>query len=171
MTQQLQPWQYWSSAIFAGTTTIGGAALIIFGISFLRDGFASKNWPTTTGEIKAVNIVREFRGSGNTRRVTHHLTLNYSYQVGGISYTNTRYSLGDGSTASKRYRERSQAIAEKNTYPIGSKIDVYYKPTEPSFAILQPGTNFGTFVPLVLGTFFLPSGIMLFVFILKYPPQ
>ena len=76
-----------------------------------------------------------------------------------MGYTCDCYSLGDGSTASKKFKERSQAITEKNKYSIGSDIDVYYKPTEPSYAVLKPGANWGTFIPLIIGLFFLSIGI------------
>ncbi len=169
--QQIQPWQYWASLGFGAFTAVGGVALILFGIYFIREALASKSWPVANGEIQAVQVIRDVDRDGGKTIVRHYIRINYDYEVEGISYTGDRYSLGDGSTASKRFKERSEAIAEKNKYPLGSEIDVYYKPTEPSFAILKPGTNFGTFVPIVLGVLFLPSGIALFVFMLKYPPQ
>ena len=160
MSQQImKPWQYWSAIIFAGVTTLGGAALIIFGINFLRQGAVSKNWPVAQGTIQAAKIMRDVDRDGSRRIVRHYITVSYDYEVDGQQYSGDRYSLGDGSTASKRFKERGEAIAEKAKYPTGNEIDVYYKPDEPSFAILKPGINVGTVVPLVLGLLFLPTGI------------
>ena len=142
MTQtQLQPWQYWSAIIFSGLTTVGGAALIIFGINFLREGWASRNWPIAEGEVQAVKVLRDISGSGSTKTVRHYIAITYDYEVKGISYSGDRYSLGDGSSASKKFKERREVIAEKNKYPLGSAIDVYYRPTNPDSAILKPGIN------------------------------
>ena len=143
--------------------------MIIFGIGFIREASAAKKWPMATGEIKTVNLVREVERNGATKVVTHHLTISYGYEVDGIPYFGDRYSLGDGSTASKRFHEKSKAIAEKNKYPIGDAINVFYKPTDPSFSILKPGINFGTCVPIVLGFIFLPTGLSLLILAIRNP--
>lgn len=166
--QNIAPWQYWLSVGFSGLLTVGGAALILFGINFLWEGYASKKWSVASGEIQSVHIKRDISRSNTTTTERHYLTITYHYEVEGIRYTGDRYSLGDGSTASKRFSVRSQAIAEKAKYPIGGAIAVYYKPTEPSSAILKPGINWGTTVPLILGLFFFPSGMAFLVLLLRY---
>ena len=52
--QPIQPLHFCSAITFAGVTTLGGAALIPLGISFLQKGFASKSWPVGAGEVQAV---------------------------------------------------------------------------------------------------------------------
>ncbi|MBE9240294.1 DUF3592 domain-containing protein [Synechocystis salina] len=168
MTKQtMPPWQYGLGVGFAGLLTVGGAAMIIFGVNFVQEALAAKQWPVVAGEIKSVQIIREVDRNGSTRVETHHLKITYDYQMDGNAYTGDRYSLGDGSTASKRFNERSKAIAEKNKYPIGSAIDVFYKPTEPSLAILKPGVNFGTAVPIILGFIFLSTGLSLLILVIR----
>ena len=57
MSQQtIQPWQYWLGLGFCGLITVGGAAMVVFGVSFLQEAFASKSWPMAEGKINAVQI-------------------------------------------------------------------------------------------------------------------
>ncbi len=86
----------------------------------------------------------------------------------GQSYQGDHHSLGDGSTASKRYQDRSEAIAAaRNDYPIGSPVVVYYDPRDPNSSLLKPGINFGTCVLLGLGIISFPFGLSLLVLTIR----
>jgi hypothetical protein len=86
----------------------------------------------------------------------------YAYHVDDHAYTGDRYSLGQGSRASSRYSSRSEACtASRSGYPIGSSINVFYDPANPSSAVLEAGPNWGTFGPLLIGLIFVPTGIFL----------
>ncbi|NJN73714.1 MAG: DUF3592 domain-containing protein [Limnothrix sp. RL_2_0] len=144
--------------LFSGILTIGGVALILFGISFLKDANASKNWPIAPGQVQSTRPVRS--SSNRKYNPTYHYAVTYRYEVEGRSFTNDRYSLGDGPTASKRFQNQGEAIAAaRKDYPVGQAINIYYNPTEPSSSVIKPGVGFGTLVPLVMGCLFLPSGI------------
>ncbi|WP_017301070.1 DUF3592 domain-containing protein [Nodosilinea nodulosa] len=150
-----------------GTVTavivLSGVALLVFGIGFLKQAHASSGWPVSPGTVTAVKIVQE-RDSGGTRRrvYTYHYTVDYTYEVAGQTYRSDRYSLGSGSTASQRFRERSQAVeAAKLNHPKGSTVEVHYDPDHPDSAVLKAGANWGTYVPVILGMVFLPTGLML----------
>jgi hypothetical protein len=151
-----------------GFLTLAGAALLMFGISFLYTAIASRNWPTAAGTVQKVAVVSELSSSGTTRAYTYHYTVTYDYKVDEQTYGGDRYSLGTGSTASKRYQERSKALTTgKKTYPVGSAVAVYYDPKDPASAILEPGANFGTYVPLVMGLVTFPGGLALLMLSLR----
>lgn len=152
------PSQLRVTLLFSGILTLGGVALILFGISFLKDAIASENWPVAAGQVQSTRPLRNT--SSSKHNPTYYYAVIYRYEVKGIAYTNDRYSLGDGPTASKRYQNRAEAIAAaRKDYPVGQAIDIYYDPAEPSSSVIKPGVGFGTLVPLVLGCIFLPSGI------------
>ena len=156
----ITPGQYRIFAGFAGFLIVIGAALSIFGVFFLRSALASYGWPSTPGFVQAINSSR-YRSeySGTLRTYVYQVT--YGYEVNEIAYTGDRYSLGEGSTASQQYdtaREAEQAGNE--AYPPSSEITVYYDPQSPAEAVLKRGPNIGTYVPLLMGLFFLPCGIL-----------
>ena len=77
-----------------------------------------------------------------------------TYNVEEESDVSCRYSLGGGDRASDLYSERSEAEANvEERFPVGSALTVRYDPKEPTSAVLAPGWNWGTVVPLLLGLF------------------
>ncbi len=166
----ITPAQYRIALGFAGFMTVVGAALMIFGVSFLKEARASRAWPTTAGTVEAVNVLRD-RSTTNSSVSSYHYAVTYQYEVEARAYSSDRYSLGNGSTASKPYDTRSAARdAGQEAYPTGSEVTVYYDPTNPASTVLKPGANFGTYVPLVLGLFFMPSGIGFLRLMLRVKP-
>ena len=148
----------------ASFAIVSGAALLIFGVSFLKSAHTSQGWPIAQGDVKAVNIKRDRITDSRPPAYTYTYTVVYTYEVAGTPYESDRYSLGSGPTASRTYREQQNAIAAaKATYSIGQSIDVYYNPESPADAVLKPGANIGTFVPLIFGIVLFSSGIGLFV--------
>ena len=138
---------------------LGGVGLLIFGVVFLREANASRSWPSVQGRVQNVSVVKN---SSSGTQGSYHYVVTYAYQVDDQSYTGNRYSLGSGSTASKRYPGESEArTASRSDYPAGSMVDVYYDPADPASAVLNPGASWGTFGPLLMGLIFVPGGIFL----------
>jgi hypothetical protein len=154
------PGQYRIVAGFAGFLILIGAALSIFGVFFLRTALASYGWPSTPGTVQAITSPL-YRSEYSGSRRTYVYEVTYGYAVNEIAYTGDRYSLGEGSTASRPYdtaREAEQAGLE--AYPLGSAITVYYDPQNPTETVLKRGPNIGTYAPLIMGLFFLPCGVL-----------
>lgn len=152
------PSQLRVTLLFSGILTLGGVALVLFGISSLKEAIASKNWPVAPGQVQSTRPQRDT--SSRKYNPTYHYAVTYRYEVEGTVYSNDRYSLGDGPTASKRFQNQGEAIAAaRKDYPVGQAIDIYYDPAEPSSSVIKPGVGFGTLVPLVIGCIFLPSGM------------
>jgi hypothetical protein len=143
---------------------VSGSALLMFGLIFLKDAYASQSWPIAQGTVNRVNINRDRATDSSTPTYDYTYTVVYGYEVDGNRYQGDRYSLGDGSTASRTYRERQEAIAAaEDHYSIGQPIDVYYDPNSPTEAVLKPGANIGTFVPAIFGTVLGASGVGLLI--------
>ena len=148
-----------------GLAIIAGAALTIFGVFFLLEGNESNSWPTAEGDVKSV-YVRTHRSDNGGRSYTYEVT--YDYVVNDQIYTSDRYSLGDGSTASKRFNNENEARANsREEYPVGSIVMVSYNPNDPQSAVLNPGANFGTYMPLVLGLAFILGGIVMIILVIR----
>jgi hypothetical protein len=149
---------------------LAGAALVIFGVVFVRDATASANWPTTTGRVQNVRVTWDNVGSSGPPVVReYYYAVTYAYTVEGERYTGTRYSLGGGSNAAGRTfdTEDEARTAAAAAYRVGQDLAVSYDPAMPAEAVLQTGVQAGTYVPLVLGAFFLLCGGMFFWLFLR----
>ena len=140
-----------------------GAALLIFGIFFLREGFSSRSWPQTDAEIDRVRV-RSQRSSSQQRTSTRWVVeVSYSYRVGNERHTSRRYSLGDGPTyLGKGFRDRDGAEELASDVRALDRLGISYDPDDPASAVISTGVSIGTWVPLLLGLFFLPVGVILF---------
>lgn len=148
-----------------GLAIIAGAALTIFGVLFLIEGNASRSWPTVEGDVRGI-FVRSHTSDSGSRSYTYEVT--YDYVVNDQRYNSDRYSLGEGSTASNRYNNEADARADgRAQYPASSAITVYYDPEDPASAVLRPGANWGTYMPLLMGLLFIISGVAFIILIVR----
>ena len=92
----------------------------------------------TTGEVTEARV--ESRRS--SRKYTHRLVIAYRYQVGGQAFEGNVWSH----TALESSDRWAQRVA--HTYRPGTPIAVYYSPSQPTEAVIEPGLT-GT-EPLVL---------------------
>lgn len=142
-----------------------GALLTVFGVSFIIEGSESQNWPTAEGEVSSIWVQTSTSDNGTK---TYTYEVNYRYTVNDTSYTSDRFSLGGGSTASKRYNDEEEARAGgREAYPTGSLVLVSYDPQDPGSAVLDPGLNWGTAVPLILGLLFTIGGAASFYLFMR----
>lgn len=159
----LTPSQYRRSLFFAALALLIGGAMFAFGISFVRQANESNAWPSAEGFVRSTRVLRDYSTTSSSNNASFYVVVTYAYVVDDFTHTSERFSLGRGSTASKNYntREEAQAYASE-TYPSGTSVTVYYDPTDPNSAVLSNGASFSTYVPIILGIFFLACGIALF---------
>lgn len=87
-------------------------------------------YPSTQGTITHSEIHKERRN----KSTDYTFMVRYTYQVGGQSYTGSRYCYG-GST----YMVLGLAEDLKQRFPVGSHPPVYYNPKAPQDAVLLTG--------------------------------
>lgn len=150
--------------LWVGIGTLAlGVLFFAFGVSFLLEANASRNWPTAQGTVDTVRVTWRTDSSSNRNPPDreYYYEIYYSYAVDGQPFEGSRYSLGDGSTASDRmYRTEEEAReAAFNAWAPAQIVAVYYDPADPASAVLDPGANTGTYVPLIFGSVLLLSGL------------
>ncbi len=141
-------------------------ALISFGIYFIFSAESSSNWEKTSAKVISYKIVSSRRqGSGVIKKRQYAIQIKYQYDVKQISYTNNMISFGKGVTLKSSYKDRDKAIKWLNNSEFARNkiIDIYYNPKNPNKSVVYKGINFITFIPLILGLFFM----LLIVFVLK----
>ena len=116
-----------------------GIALGLEEIRNLRAGHACRSWPTVDGRILSGDV---HLGTPITS-YDSAADIAYEYQVDGQSYQARRVDYGG------RYSGRPGKITKGLLrFTPGSSITVYYDPSDPRRAVLQPGVAFGTYIRL-----------------------
>jgi hypothetical protein len=141
-----------------------GAGLSWWGWTIVRNARASAAWPTTQGQITASEIEHSRDSEGDdsyTPRVT------YTYQVNGLSYESYMIKYGETS-----YGNEGTALEILSRYPVGQAVNVYYDPTNPDRAVLEPGVSGGSYILLGIGVLFVgvslvPAPVYLIRYLLR----
>jgi hypothetical protein len=148
-------------AIFFAVMAVISAVLGYRGRAEERD---SPNWPTVPGVISSCSL-REVRSK--PRRLPYEIVkytvdVTYDYSVDGESYNGDKLVLSDN------LWEESAAQSRLATYAVGTTHSVYFNPSNPARAILEPGnTSEGSAsVNSVMGIF-LPLGLIPIVLLLS----
>jgi hypothetical protein len=107
--------------------------------------YQSNNWPKVKGEI----IASEVEDDKSFQRPRYRPFLKYRYIVMGTTYENDNYNF-----ILRWHNSKDQVISLLNQYPLGAKVDVYYKPIRPSISVLVPRVKPVQFLLLAACLFF-----------------
>lgn len=142
--------------VFALIFLVGGLALTAYGFLALKDAQASGSWPYVEGQIvesKIRKIHTSKQPKDNTSRRKYAPSITYRYVVDGQSYEANNLSYGEGPSNSE---SKVQKVVAK--YPNGSSHRIYYKPSKPGTAVLEPGMKFQAWFLPVFGLVLLLFG-------------
>lgn len=125
--------------------------LWVFTVLYLAvQAVQSRHWPTAAGRI-TLSVPKELTGREDSERIR----IEYVYEVDRITFTGTRVRF----VSISRPKEVETYLAR---YSVGKQVRVYYKPGDPSDAVLEPGLGWlFTCGMLALGLFPLLAGVSL----------
>lgn len=101
-------------------------------------GDATRNWPTTPGEVMVADPERVPPTAGALAGPDFDF-LQYRYIVEGVTYTNNRLQWVYTYHANETARQFARRWAER--FPAGTKVSVHYSPRDPGIAVLEPGAD------------------------------
>ncbi len=148
--------------IMGGVFLVAGVLTGSSAVRELLDASASRAWPSVSGEVVSSEVRTQRSGrSGRSRgrsrtsrsKTTHRAEIRYEYTVEGQHYTADRVLFGGHSSGSSSY-----ANEVMDRYPKGKQIVVYYDPTQPDQAVLEPGVTGGVYIQLAGGGLFAVVG-------------
>jgi len=113
----------------------------LYGANLLYTGWSSAQWPTAPGKM-LYSQAHEGRNAGTT--------MWYEYVVDGKRYVTGQYRTGGNGTP---FDSEARDVAKR--YPVGREVTVYYRPSDPSVAVLQPGAYYRLYVVPAIGAFLL----------------
>jgi hypothetical protein len=119
------------------------------GVSMVRQGLESKNWPIAEGRVVVSRITKWKNPEGDY----FSPDILYEYKVDGILYSSSKLALLDSIDTTTEQISLKKTMDVVSRYPIGQTVQVYYKPENPNFAVLEPGPRTGHWVMLGVGAF------------------
>jgi hypothetical protein len=99
------------------------------------NALASPKWPSTSGEITSSRLNYEFGwGKGSLSHYVPDVVFRYS--VNGKTYLGQQISF-----PKPKFLSNTDAARVRDSYPIGTKVEVFYDPTNPSTSCLVTGVT------------------------------
>lgn len=142
-------------SLFMGIFFVVGVGVSIWGVSIIRNGAASENWPSTTGEVVEAYV----RDSTDEDGTTYHAEVTYRYTVNDQWYAGDTVNFGQYGSGN---RSHAQGIVDR--YPSGQRITVYYNPDSPGTAVLEPGLTWSSYLVLGIGLCFAGVPFLILIF-------
>ena len=148
--------------LFCNFFIVIGVVLILFGVYFTILSNEASSWPSVKGSIANTRIQTHISTLNNlttrsTFNKTYYPEITYSWIVDGKSFKGTRYGLG---YTHPKYPEKTKAKkAAKNFLP-GTSIKVFYNPNSPKDAVINRSEKIVSYIPLLMGLFFLAVGLL-----------
>ena len=153
--------------------SLGLFILGAFGISNLERDRSSLHWPSTSGIIDSATLERSGLNGPNARFNHFWADISYDYQIAGVSYHGTRVSFGGlwrGIDFNRSDKWRATRVLDH--YPKGKQVTVFYDPSDPATAILEPKITDRTWISLAFGVIFLSWGVLpIIIFISRAEPK
>lgn len=141
-------------------SAIIGLGLTFLGVVKFKNANETKSWPVTQGTVTASEVA----GS-----IKYNPSVNYTYSVNGTEYSSNQIGT-------MNFRTKNKSVAEEVVakYQAGAAVEVHYNSKNPSDAYLEPGTETGHFLLLLIGILVLSVPVFSLVLIkldLKKPSQ
>lgn len=137
---------------FAAVFLLGIIGIIVYEVKRLQKANDSRSWPSTYGRIVSAGTKTVAAGgSDNYGAMANVPDIRYEYSVHGARYSGKQLSFGPGIGSTKSVLAR---------YQPESTVKVYYNPSNPSEAVLIPGSGTMSYVIIAL-MFFLALVVVL----------
>ena len=99
-----------------------------------RFAVASENWPPTMGTVRDASVVTLRIPRGKTSVTGYRARIEFEYVVAGTAYRGDHLSFCQPPSL-----EKQAAEARLTPYPIGTRVEARYDPTDPTRGVLEPG--------------------------------
>lgn len=126
-----------SKLIISIVSSLIGLGIFSVSMYYSLKAKASANWHTIEGVVLNSEVVKEKSGSGSESSVLYRADVCYTYEILNEKFVSSKISF------MPKFSTTSSSSAYKKTinYPSGSKVCVYYNPTNPEEAVLEPGVK------------------------------
>ena len=141
------------STIVGGVFIVIGCANLVWMCWALVTSWQSAHWPSVTGKIITSSVGETSDTDGGR---WYYAKVTYTFFVEEQEFRSSRVVFGDFSFWPFSY-SRSERVVRK--YRSGSDVRVFYSPSNPRQAVLEPGVSVHIFLVGLFGAVCLPLGI------------
>lgn len=135
-----------------------GLLFLIMGVFLIISAISSSDWNQVEGTIVNSKIGSQLEISNlntYTRKndqIQYYIKVLYQYHVDGVTYQNSRFSIGEGDSVKGGFNEKNDASEwlSQSIYKKGNKVTVYVNPNDPEKTVLSKGFNFYTLIPIIM---------------------
>ena len=135
---------------------LAGLLFAVTGYLDIREAEDSLAWPVAEGVITKSYVERKRSDSKSagqqvigSAKYTYSPTVRYRYDVAGRPYTGVRIGVVNVFKSGDHGRSWANSVVAR--YPVGKHVMVYFHPDTPAKAVLSPGREGTSALPLVLG--------------------
>ncbi|MFX1517885.1 MAG: DUF3592 domain-containing protein [Promethearchaeota archaeon] len=128
---------------------IGLVCLYLF-MKNIRYAITSNKWPMVKGTIVSSRMTTIDDG--------YYPEISFSYNVSGVNYISTTFNPNE--LVGRSVLGKKSAEKKIESFPVGTPINVYYKPDDPKKAVIESGVTIGSLFFLVLAGMFLISSLI-----------
>ncbi|MCA9245734.1 MAG: DUF3592 domain-containing protein [Planctomycetales bacterium] len=149
-------------SVVLGLLVLAGARIVQIGVQNWQQAEAAVRWSAVPGTITKSELttsqerIRPGEQRDGQRRGTYfHAEIQYEYSVAGETYRGTNVAAVNEMLAYATSDAAQKTIVK---YPLGSRVNVYYHPSDPQVSLLEPGNAGGAPVQIAVGAVFLLVG-------------
>ena len=128
-----------------------GSIWFLWSFYSLKKGQKSKDWKIITGIITKSKVFEPYRKGNPSVPIVH-----YEYSLSGKTYKSDRIFWGNVHTSGTL--DAAQKVVDK--YREGTKVNVYYNPSNAQESVLEPGSAQGTLLSLAVSCIPIVAGIV-----------
>lgn len=125
------------------------------GLLLLWRGWATKEWPQTTGRVVYSGIENRLSSDDNGYKTVYRARIRYTYDVKGEPFSSEGVRYKDVETS---LRAKIDQILRE--YPVGSEVEVFFNPGAPQESVLEPGVAAFDYIFLVVGFVITAIGLL-----------
>lgn len=131
-----------------------GIFLVVVGLRYVSGGGKVGKWALADGRILSAEIAERESMDAESKMVSRTPIIRYEYEVEGKRYESQRVSnVGLTSNWSPEIDELL------GRYPAGSEVWVFYDPSDPSSAVLEPVAKLPDYARIMVGLLLIVLGI------------
>ncbi len=134
-----------------------GLMLLCFGVYFIVEAYSLSSWPKLQASVVNTKIKARIEDAGDAlrRSLSYYPSITYRYEVNGTSYESSRYRLG---SEYNYFQDRADARKVADQFLAGSSLEIFYKPSDPSEAVIDNSITFAVYIPIILSIVFFGFG-------------
>jgi hypothetical protein len=142
---------------FLSIFLVVGLVLLIYGGHLLIKSAQSASWPSAEGVVKTAEMGRH-TGDKST---TYSAEVTYEYTVDGKPFTGNKIRMVQVNNSDSSY-----ASEDLSNYAVGTKVKVYYSPSDSKDCVLEPGVHASSWLLPLMGCAFIGFPMLMMCLVL-----